>query len=310
MIYFASRIKYPGRRENANTPISFALTNAGYTLHAAYHYMDIITGEYEFSRNEVKSIINTAGVVVGPMPTNAMFDLYNKYEDSDMSSYVQPFGELFSKKLEKFEKIQEDLPEDKRASEATLEALRYLSEQVEPTEVASAADRLPQGVISTAEEMDAAIGVIQIIESNGQWWAQNPNSSAAGLYQFLEPTWRGIMDSAPELELTEAGRTSEDTSQQEKAMLWFTKDNARRLTRADIEVTADSLYAAHFLGANRAITVLSAPSDMKMKELVPRNVMVANDFAGQMTVKGFKSWVSKKIDKAANRVAKVDNDDQ
>ncbi len=162
-------------------------------------------------------------------------------------------------------------------------------------------------------DSSSAIDIIKQIESGAKWWAKNPNSSAAGLYQFTEGTWNDIMDRAPELGLTENGRISKDTSQQDKAMTWFTEQNIKSLQSAGIAITTESIYAAHFLGAEGAIKVLGASADTKLKTLVSDQVIEANGFSKNMKVKDFKEWLENKTtaaqlhinQQAANEIDKM-----
>lgn len=129
-------------------------------------------------------------------------------------------------------------------------------------------------------------------ESGGNPYAKNPNSSAEGLYQFLEPTWNGLMQSHPELGLTPDGRS--DPAQQERAMRAFTADNARTLKGAGLGVDPGSLYAAHFLGAGGATKVLQGDPNSPVSAYVSPEVITANPDLANMTVGQFKNWAASK----------------
>lgn len=129
-------------------------------------------------------------------------------------------------------------------------------------------------------------------ESGGNDLARNPNSSATGRYQFIDSTWRGLMEQYPQLGLTWDGRT--DPAQQERAMQQFTSDNAAVLQRAGIPVDGGSLYAAHFLGAGGAVNALSQPDQTPMAAVVGEGVVKANPFLANMTVGDFRNWSAQK----------------
>ncbi len=286
-------------------------TNILYTAKTIIDFMDSHTGgdeEFAPTRNEVRSTLYGLSLLTGGrIPVNALSDLHKRAENEEFDQYVEPFTKMFDASFKRFEKQQAALPPEERVPEVYVDAARDVRDQLvaapiatpEGEEPAMTPDRIPNSVYETIGQ----------IESGGRWNAQNPNSSASGVYQFLTGTWRGIMDQAPELGLTEAGRTSKDTTQQQKAMEWFTRDNAKRLARADIDITTESLYAAHFLGAATAIGVLSAPAETKLKTLVSNDVMQANEFAGSMTVRAFKQWVAKKVSRAERQLAKNQGDD-
>ena len=99
-------------------------------------------------------------------------------------------------------------------------------------------------------------------------------------------------------------QTQARRAQQEAAMQWFMERNADILEAAKIPVTNESLYASHFLGGRAAVKVLGSFDNVKIKTLVGKNVMTANDFKASMTVKEFKAWVSKKINNAFDAIAK------
>lgn len=97
--------------------------------------------------------------------------------------------------------------------------------------------------------------VNQRAESGGNINAQNPNSSAHGLYQFLSGTWNDVRAKHPELNLppTVAQATAE---QQGAAHTAFTADNAAALKANGIQPNDRNLRMAHLLGADGAAAFL------------------------------------------------------
>lgn len=132
---------------------------------------------------------------------------------------------------------------------------------------------------------------IRRAESGGDDAARNPRSSATGRYQFIDSTWRGLMDQYPDLGLTPDGRT--DPAQQERAIQAFTRDNAAALQRAGIETTPANLYAAHFLGAGGAAQVLRQPDSAPLEGLLPPQVIAANPNLRGMTVADFRRMTAR-----------------
>lgn len=93
-------------------------------------------------------------------------------------------------------------------------------------------------------------------ESGANPRARAGTSSATGLFQFIDSTWKDLMRRHPELKLTADGRL--DVDQQKRAVVAFTRDNAGYLERQGIIPTDLNLYVAHFLGPVGASSFLRA----------------------------------------------------
>lgn len=140
-------------------------------------------------------------------------------------------------------------------------------------------------------------------ESGGNPNAQNPNSSATGLAQFTDGTWREMMAKHPDLGLTADGRT--DPAQAERALRRFTQDNMRFLQSANIPVTEGNLYAAHFLGAGGARAVLTRGDNEQLTDILPSNVIEANPFLRGMSVGRFREWSAQKGGQGQNAAGRT-----
>ena len=92
-------------------------------------------------------------------------------------------------------------------------------------------------------------------ESGGNPNAKNPGSSATGLTQFTDGTWREMMRLHPELGLTPNGRT--DPEQAKKAALAYAQDNGKLIAENGHPVTPGNLYLGHFLGGPGATRFLN-----------------------------------------------------
>ena len=186
---------------------------------------------------------------------------------------------------------------------AAMEYMRNNEGSMRPSDLAAIEAKLqPEVHRAVGRAMGAAaafsgvsteyLASIRSAESGGNDSAKNPLSSATGRYQFIESTWREMMTKHPELGLTAEGRL--DPEQQERAIRAFTADNAKALTAAGISPTNGNLYAAHFLGAGGARTVLGADDSLMVSNLVPSGVISANGFLKDMTVGDFKAWANRK----------------
>ncbi len=125
--------------------------------------------------------------------------------------------------------------------------------------------------------------------------ARNPRSSASGLYQFTQRTWTE--------ELVLPWDQVFNPVYQERAIRRFTELNAQALQRANIPVTPDNLYAAHFLGRGGAVAVLRSPDNVSFdaaynRGLGPGRAAVVRSANPQFdrerirTVGDFRAWVS------------------
>lgn len=125
------------------------------------------------------------------------------------------------------------------------------------------------------------------IESSGNPYAQNPNSSARGLYQFIEPT-------AAQYGITAPFGTPEYTQQETSAVQRFTEDNRNALRRVlGREPTEGELYLAHQQGAKGAANILLNPQAPAV-DIVGEKAVTLNAGNPNMTAEEFANlWMSK-----------------
>jgi hypothetical protein len=130
-------------------------------------------------------------------------------------------------------------------------------------------------------------------ESSGIADAKNPRSSATGLFQFVEGTWKGLMRKYPELGLTPEGRT--DPAQQKRAMEKFTQNNIQSLRKAGLPVTNGTLYLAHFAGDGGAKALLRADARTPVEEVLGAPAVKANPFLQGKTAGWAIRWAERKM---------------
>lgn len=271
------------------------------------------------SKSEKKSFVYTAGYVFG-VPSDAIYKYLLSPDWSELPATAKSELDVLNDRIEKFKKsLGVNLGDKANAEEIPPELMK----QLEQTNI-DTGEEVPPEMLQQLEQLQMEINpiapdtrvtpetmdIIKKIESNGEWAAQNPNSSAAGLYQFTEGTWKDLMERHPELGLTENGRVSADTEQQDVAMEFFTNENIDRLERNGLEASIENVYAAHFLGGAGAVDVLSSEENSKLQDLVGRSVMRANGFRPAMKVKDFKRWLTRKTTRAIEAIQKqasIDN---
>lgn len=274
--------------KDVSLPFNKVLSDTAQSVSAVYSFLDFTDTREDLTPEQIRGLLYTFGYIT-KFPSDAVYK-YLIAPDYDLPTIKTGDIQKTYDKIKSFIKKNDDNPE---IPKEFLKQLENLEIQIKPADSGASNDSvLPPG----------ALDVIKQIESGAKWWAKNPNSSAAGLYQFTESTWKDIMNRAPELGLTENGRVAKNTEQQEKAMEWFTTQNVQTLAANDIPITTDNVYAAHFLGADAAVKVLQSANDTKLKTLVGTEVMNANGFKNSMKVKDFKEWLRNKTENAQNVV--------
>lgn len=128
-----------------------------------------------------------------------------------------------------------------------------------------------------------ALARIAVIESSGNPSAKNPNSSAGGLFQFIDSTAKSY------------GLSNKyDAAQASDAAARLMKDNAAHLRRTlKREPTMGELYLAHQQGAGGAAALLSNPSALATS-IVGAEAVRLNGGAPGMTAGEFAAkWIRK-----------------
>lgn len=140
------------------------------------------------------------------------------------------------------------------------------------------------------------------IESSNNPLAQAETSSAAGLFQFTEGTWKDITERMGK-DYTLEDRF--DPNKSKEAVEYFTKINSRYLqNKLGEEPNEAELYLAHFLGMGASSSLLSAlreDPNKSVADVVSDNAIEANKSIflteqGQpKTVKDVYNWSAKKF---------------
>lgn len=112
-------------------------------------------------------------------------------------------------------------------------------------------------------------------ESNKNPTAVNPQSGAAGQFQFLPETWADVRAKNPDLNLPPDPRQA-PVELQAEAEKRFRAGNAQALQGAGIDPSPANLYLAHRTGAQGAQTLLKADPNAPMASVVPANWITQN----------------------------------
>lgn len=112
---------------------------------------------------------------------------------------------------------------------------------------------------------------IKQAESSGDPNAKNPNSSASGLFQFTDQTWKdSVKKWGKKHGITEDMKN--DPAAQETMVRELARDNARILVKSlKTEPSEGDMYVAHFMGAPQAVKLIkNKNSKMPAAKLFPR----------------------------------------
>lgn len=157
---------------------------------------------------------------------------------------------------------------------------------------------------------DAVLAEIIGVESGGVATAQNPNSSARGLGQFIGSTWLATVR-RHRTDLL-AGRTENEilalrddpalSIEMTRAIL---RDNQAALAAAGIDPGPGEMYLAHFAGSGGAVAIMRATPDTPIAGILGRRVIAANAsirFNGkrfaEFTAGDLRAWAQNKMRRA------------
>lgn len=152
---------------------------------------------------------------------------------------------------------------------------------------------------------DSIIGA----ESSGDPTARNENSSAAGLGQFINPTWLATVKAhRPDVA---AGKSDdeilalkndpklaalpENMALAKDMTAAYGADNQAFLKQKGLPVTPSTTYLAHFAGPQGAASVLQADPNAPVESILSADAIKANPFLKGMTAQGLQAWAAKRV---------------
>ena len=144
--------------------------------------------------------------------------------------------------------------------------------------------------------VDSIIGV----ESGGNPNAQNPNSSAGGLGQFIDSTWLAMLkQERPDLiegrSPQELLALKSDPALSRQMTEAYANQNGRILSGAGFDANPGNTYLAHFAGPQGAVKVLSADPGAPIESILGQQAIAANSFLRGMTAGDLQAWAAKKM---------------
>lgn len=134
-------------------------------------------------------------------------------------------------------------------------------------------------------------------ESSGNPNAEAKTSSAVGLGQFIKSTWLAFLGAMhPDLLNEGALELRKNVGLMKDAILWYARENAKRLEAANIPANDANVYLAHFLGPGGAIAALSKSIETPLASIPElAGALKSNAFLQGKSVGWLQSWAEQKF---------------
>lgn len=151
-----------------------------------------------------------------------------------------------------------------------------------------------------SDAVEQLVNRIIHVESAGNSRAKNPLSTATGLGQFIESTWIRMMqtyrpDLVASLSRAQLLELRFDPTISREMVKNLAREGEAYLRARGHGITAGRLYLCHFLGAEGAHKVLSAPDDATVLAVMGPGVIGANPFLRGKTIAYIKEWAERKM---------------
>lgn len=129
------------------------------------------------------------------------------------------------------------------------------------------------------------LGRFAAVESSGNPNAGATTSSAKGLFQFTDPTWKQYGN----------GGDPFDPAANADAAARLLRDNSAGLKGAGYEVTPGNAYLGHFAGIGGAKKILAADPGAPVASVLGEGAVAANPFLKGMSVADMRAWADRKM---------------
>ncbi len=150
--------------------------------------------------------------------------------------------------------------------------------------MATITDIIRERALANGADPDTLLRVAQV-ESGLNPGAQARSSSAGGLFQFVDGTWRDYGNGGDRFD----PYTAADAGAR------LLRDNSAVLQKAGIEPTGPNAYLAHFSGAGTAAKLLKADDATPVASILSPQAVQANPFLAKMSVGDLRTWAAGKM---------------
>ena len=155
--------------------------------------------------------------------------------------------------------------------------------------------------MSTETELiaqDPVNRAIATLESNGNYKAKNPLSSASGKYEFTQSNFEGVKKNNPDLPNLSFEEFKNNPDAQELYQKAYLNENTQSLKRHGLEVTPTNQYIMHWAGAPKGSALLQANDDDQLKHYLSDEILRKNRLNPDTSVGEFRRTIDDKMTKA------------
>lgn len=139
---------------------------------------------------------------------------------------------------------------------------------------------------------------IAMLESGGNYGAANPESSARGKYQFIQPTFEGVKKNNPDLPQVSWDEFQKNPDAQEQYQVALRAENQSVLDKHGIEKNPVNEYILHWAGGPKGTALLKAQDNDVLGDFINEKVLAKNKLAPTTTIADFKSNIDRKMNAA------------
>ena len=162
------------------------------------------------------------------------------------------------------------------------------------------------GSAGISNSINSTVNKIIGVESRGKADAQNKDSTAGGLGQFINSTWLDMIKKHRP-DLAKRGKKAVigmkyDPALNREMTVAYTKENAAALNKAGINSTEGNLYLSHFSGVGTAIKALRANPNAHVSTVYGKDAIAANPkvLGGNKTVGDVIRWANNHMTSRGN----------